>query len=208
MSDSDSESVGSSEENDDERKDPNYVDWKNMENIRVICRFRPINSREMREEKSAGLVDRPPILENQGTCVKVQREDERPDAPPIPFYLDKVLPSDTTQQNLYLNVGRPMVEACLEGYNTTIFAYGQTGSGKTYTMFGPEKLKSNNELGCVQRCLSFLFAELQQRQTDKRVAKWKVLLHFVQLYRGTILCTCSALQIKFTSNLSINEQMF
>ncbi|CAN0469640.1 unnamed protein product, partial [Hapterophycus canaliculatus] len=34
-------------------------------------------------------------------------------------------------------IGRPVTNACLEGYNGTIFCYGQTGSGKTFTTFGP-----------------------------------------------------------------------
>lgn len=33
-------------------------------------------------------------------------------------------------------VGRPIVENCLNGYNSSVLAYGQTGSGKTYTMLG------------------------------------------------------------------------
>ena len=34
-------------------------------------------------------------------------------------------------------IGLPVTNACLEGFNGTIFCYGQTGSGKTYTTFGP-----------------------------------------------------------------------
>lgn len=33
-------------------------------------------------------------------------------------------------------VGKPTVENCLSGFNSSVFAYGQTGSGKTYTMVG------------------------------------------------------------------------
>ena len=33
-------------------------------------------------------------------------------------------------------VGRPIVENCLNGYNSSVLAYGQTGSGKTFTMLG------------------------------------------------------------------------
>ena len=54
-------------------------------------------------------------------------------------------------------------------------------------MFGPEKLKNNNELGCVQRSLSFLFEELSRRKEEKQVSEFKVLLHFVQLYRGMFI---------------------
>lgn len=35
-----------------------------------------------------------------------------------------------------------MTNACLEGFNGTIFCYGQTGSGKTFTTFGPPESDS------------------------------------------------------------------
>ena len=151
-----SSSLASTDDEDDEKRDPNYVDWRNMEvtwsvhfmlslhhlskkhcsttlhlplsqNIRVICRFRPINSREMREEKSNNLEDKPPLIEQGGRVVKVHRDGTYINTAPKEYYLDRILPTTTSQQQLYLNVGKPMVEACLEGYNTTIFAYGQTG---------------------------------------------------------------------------------
>ena len=74
----------------------------------------------MREEKSAGLIDKPPEITPNGQCVKVHRPD-RLDVSPMEFYLDRVLNTVTSQQLLFLNVGKPMVEACLEGYNMTIF---------------------------------------------------------------------------------------
>lgn len=42
-----------------------------------------------------------------------------------------------------------MTNACLEGFNGTIFCYGQTGSGKTFTTFGPpdDHLDSNGAGG-------------------------------------------------------------
>lgn len=39
--------------------------------------------------------------------------------------------------SVLFQIGRPVTNACLEGYNGTIFCYGQTGSGKTFTTFGP-----------------------------------------------------------------------
>ena len=38
----------------------------------------------------------------------------------------------TTKKRVFDNVGRPMVQAVLEGFNATIFAYGQTGSGNIH----------------------------------------------------------------------------
>lgn len=44
-----------------------------------------------------------------------------------------------TQQEIYDETVRPLVNAVLSGFNGTIFAYGQTGTGKTYTMEGKER---------------------------------------------------------------------
>ncbi len=51
------------------------------------------------------------------------------------YAFDRVLPSATSQEEVYNSVARPIVNYVLNGYNGTIFAYGQTGSGKTYTYF-------------------------------------------------------------------------
>lgn len=42
----------------------------------------------------------------------------------------------STQQSIYDELVRPLVDSVLMGFNGTIFAYGQTGTGKTYTMEG------------------------------------------------------------------------
>ena len=40
------------------------------------------------------------------------------------------------QEQVYSDLGHPVIEAAFAGYNSCVFAYGQTGSGKTYTMTG------------------------------------------------------------------------
>lgn len=40
------------------------------------------------------------------------------------------------QEQVYSDLGIPVIEAAFAGYNSCVFAYGQTGSGKTYTMTG------------------------------------------------------------------------
>ena len=78
-----------------------------------------------------------------------------------------------------------MVQAVLEGYNATIFAYGQTGSGKTYTMFGPEKRKTELDLGLVQRCCTYLFDKLRKltQGVSAEVTEWQVTASFIQIYK-------------------------
>ena len=120
----DSESNSDSDSDLERKKNDDEVDWKNMENIRVICRFRPPNSREKREEKQNNLVNIPINITNNGSSIKLSRPDQ-PSLKPYEFNLDKILPQNTSQQQVFLQVSKPMVEACLEGFNTTIFAYGQ-----------------------------------------------------------------------------------
>ena len=61
------------------------------------------------------------------------------------YNFDGAYDEETTQSDFFAEVGKPIVEEVLKGFNCTIFAYGQTGSGKTYTMFGnplPKRLEA------------------------------------------------------------------
>src|SRR5438552_1256081 len=40
------------------------------------------------------------------------------------------------QDNLFADLGKPLLDNAFQGYNNCIFAYGQTGSGKSYSMMG------------------------------------------------------------------------
>ncbi|KAG8125068.1 hypothetical protein E2320_020315 [Naja naja] len=51
-----------------------------------------------------------------------------------PYVFDRVLPPNTSQEQVYNACAKQIVKDVLEGYNGTIFAYGQTSSGKTHTM--------------------------------------------------------------------------
>jgi kinesin family protein 6/9 len=52
------------------------------------------------------------------------------------FSFNHIFPGDSTQEDIFEGVAKPVIDNCLDGYNGTIFAYGQTGSGKTFTMSG------------------------------------------------------------------------
>ena len=69
---------------------------------------------------------------------------------------DRVYGPDSQQSDVYEEAVKPLVEATLDGYNSTVFAYGQTGSGKTYTMGTGHETLSRNE-GVVPRALRDLF---------------------------------------------------
>merc|ERR1719474_1608644 len=100
--------------------------------------------------------------------------------------LDRMFRMNTPQKKVFDSVGRPMVQAVLEGFNATIFAYGQTGSGKTYTMFGPDQKKAKaDDIGLVQRCCSYLFDKLRKLESgvSAEVLEWQCTASFIQIYK-------------------------
>ncbi|GMH91077.1 hypothetical protein TL16_g11953 [Triparma laevis f. inornata] len=74
-----------------------------------------------------------------------------------------------SNDDIFNNVGRPMVEKCLSGSIGTILMYGQTGSGKTYTMTAIE-----------ERATAALF-DLIQNEEEARGEDFTVTLKFIEL---------------------------
>ena len=79
---------------------------------------------------------------------------------------DQVFDEESTQQEVFESVGKPLCEHALAGYNTTIFAYGQTGAGKTHTMHGPTS--PTDARGLVPRVMEHLFQLQAERQSELR----------------------------------------
>ncbi|XP_078018879.1 kinesin-1 heavy chain-like isoform X1 [Epinephelus lanceolatus] len=108
--------------------------------IKVVCRFRPLNSSEVARGDQY-------IPKFQGEdCVQIAGK---------PYYFDRVFRSDTTQVQFYNAVAQKIVRDVLGGYNGTIFAYGQTSSGKTHTMEG--KLHDPDMMGIIPRIVQDIF---------------------------------------------------
>jgi len=64
-----------------------------------------------------------------------------------------------------------MVDACLTGYNGTIFAYGQTGSGKTFTMQGLVEMGQlvQEHRGLMPRTFEYVFQKMNKLTTVVRL---------------------------------------
>lgn len=171
-----------------------YVDYRTLEKIRVICRFRPSNKREQREEKQMGLEHSDPEVDGQAVTVKRRLRKDVASSPKDrkkTFFLDNIIDWKSSQSRCFRVIGFPMVESVLAGYNATIFAYGQTGSGKTYTMFGPEDMYSPRHVGLIQRSMAMLFKSLNERMErktanlneDRLIEGFTVSIQFLQIYR-------------------------
>merc|ERR1712228_783371 len=162
-------------------------DWKGYDNIRVICRFRPINRKEKKWSKENDYPDQPPQRKSKQTVVLRRLHDQskqsKTKSTKFEATLDSILPSNTTQKEIFYSIGQPIILSCLEGFNSTIFAYGQSGSGKTYTMMGPEDGHDIPSLGLIPRCLIYLF----QRLNNANLQDYKITMQLLQIYKSDIL---------------------
>uniref|UniRef100_A0A3P9HK60 Kinesin-like protein n=1 Tax=Oryzias latipes TaxID=8090 RepID=A0A3P9HK60_ORYLA len=109
-------------------------------NIKVLCRFRPLNQAE--------------ILRGDLFLPKFQADDTVI-VGGKPYAFDRVFPTNTTQEQVYNTCAKQIVKDVLYGYNGTIFAYGQTSSGKTHTMEG--KLHDPHQMGIIPRIAEDIF---------------------------------------------------
>ena len=106
----------------------NYVEEESTSLINVICRFRPLNQREV-EISPLSCASFP-----SSTSVIITPQEQAP----LTFTFDRVFSPSSTQEEIYEFSGRPIVESVMQGFNGTVFAYGQTASGKTFTMTGDQ----------------------------------------------------------------------
>ena len=120
---------------------------------------------------------------------------------------DGVLPSSSSQNQVYTAAGATAVASVLDGVNATVIAYGATGSGKTYSLFGPAGQEAagqaergrgllqcpSSELGVIPRTFDDLFSrsqiEMRRVQTDVEVS-------FIQMYNERCTDLVTGLQLK------------
>jgi hypothetical protein len=143
--------------------------------IKVIVRVRPLSERE----KSCG----------SSECVRVQSTDTvvlGKDSKGFSF--DFVADAATTQSKVFELTGRPVVDACIAGYNATIFAYGQTGSGKTFTMSGNGDAwgSSNEQRGLIPRVMEHMFERIAAAKASDPSLECAVRASYLEVYNETL----------------------
>ncbi|KAF9285543.1 Kinesin-like protein kif15 [Mortierella alpina] len=105
------------------------------------------------------------------------------------FTYDCVGGENTSQEQVFNDVGRTIVEQCVKGYNGTIFAYGQTGSGKTYTMHGPSNMTSlgnHKDRGIIPRCMEYLFSLIAKEEQMISSVKYLCKASYIEIYNEMI----------------------
>lgn len=153
---------------------------KNADNIQVMVRVRPLNSRERAEESRSCIT----IDEDTHNSLTI---DCRPDQKTFNF--DWIGGDNTTQQLIFSTVGVPMVAACLDAFNCCIFAYGQTGAGKTFTMQG-KGLDNDDESesrGLQPRVFDHIFHRTQEEMQKNPDLQYLISCSYLEIYNEQIM---------------------
>ena len=148
-------------------------------NVRVVCRFRPLNAKE--RAVGSGGAELAWSLPEDG-CRVTSREQDLDD---YAFTFDSVLPLSATQEDVYAVV-EPVVADVLTGYNGTILAFGQTSSGKTHTMEGAGMASVAMDApgrGVIPRMVGTMFAGITAAATTTEFA---LRVSFVEIYQERI----------------------
>uniref|UniRef100_A0A8C4FF79 Kinesin-like protein n=1 Tax=Dicentrarchus labrax TaxID=13489 RepID=A0A8C4FF79_DICLA len=148
-------------------------------NIKVLCRFRPLNKSEIiRGDKFIPLFQREDSVTLGGKS----------------YVFDQVLPTNATQEQVYNACAKQIVKDVLGGYNGTIFAYGQTSSGKTHTMEG--NLHDPEGMGIIPRISEDIFEHIFAMDEN---LEFHIKVSYFEIYMDKIrdlldvqmnVCTC------------------
>ncbi|CAD7702588.1 unnamed protein product [Ostreobium quekettii] len=137
------------------------------EGVKVIIRIRPLNQSEVLAEDCTRAVT---CMDDYTLTISPDKKKQRSEEA-CTFTFDSVHQETSTQAEVFEEVGIPIIENVVGGYNSTIFAYGQTGAGKTHTMIGdPEcgRKRLAVEGGLAPRVFQYLFKKITEEEQRKR----------------------------------------
>lgn len=96
-----------------------------------------------------------------------------------------VYSEESTQEQIYHDCARPMVQRFLNGINASVLTYGQTGSGKKYTLgisFEKELEQGFNEnTGIIPRSITDIFNYLKEEQEQNPQIVYTMKMSFLTI---------------------------
>lgn len=92
------------------------------------------------------------------------------------YKVDIAFDEESTNDQVYSTIAKPLIPWVLQGGIATIFAFGQTGSGKTHTMTGIEENLAQD---------IFRFAQ------EKQNAAFSVYVSFIEIYQNLCFDLCN-----------------
>ncbi|XP_054816089.1 kinesin-like protein KIN-14Q isoform X2 [Prosopis cineraria] len=138
-------------------------------NIRVFCRCRPLNAKEI----TAGLTMAVGFESAKDGELTVMSNG----TPRKTYKFDSVFGPQADQADIFEEMA-PFATSVLDGFNVCIFAYGQTGTGKTFTMEGTKEAPGVNF-----RTLEKMFNIIKARQ---KLYHYEVSVSVLEVYNEQI----------------------
>ncbi|KAK5126989.1 hypothetical protein LTR85_008348 [Meristemomyces frigidus] len=163
-------------------------------NIKVVVRVRPFNSRERDRNatcvvrmKDAQTILTPPTADSNGKSKQAKAASEGSKRTST-FAFDKSYwsfnPKDANfagQEDLFTDLGKPLLDNAFQGYNNCIFAYGQTGSGKSYSMMG-----YGGEEGVIPRICRDMFERIEGMHAGDKNVSSTVEVSYLEIYNERV----------------------
>ena len=160
-------------------------------NIKVVVRVRPFNGRELDRKakcivqmKDSQTILNPPLEAEER--LRTAKGSKAGDGQKV-FAFDKSYwsfsrsdPHFAGQDNLFNDLGAPLLDNAFQGYNNCIFAYGQTGSGKSYSMMG-----YGEEAGVIPKICRDMFERITRIQEDKNLG-CTVEVSYLEIYNERV----------------------
>ncbi|EEH43801.2 uncharacterized protein PADG_00090 [Paracoccidioides brasiliensis Pb18] len=85
------------------------------------------------------------------------------------------------QDDLFNDLGAPLLDNAFQGYNNCIFAYGQTGSGKSYSMMG-----YGEEAGVIPKICKDMFNRISEMQSSDKSLICTVEVSYLEIYNERV----------------------
>ncbi|KAJ8610847.1 hypothetical protein CTAYLR_006466 [Chrysophaeum taylorii] len=144
-------------------------------NVRVALRCRPLSKKELSEKDVS-------VFKKDGSTARLADPDN-PESD-VEFAFDHVYDDTSRQEEVFRDVGLPVVTAAFDGFNSTVFAYGQTGSGKSWSMSGD--LSSDDNKGLIPRINASIFDRIKAEQKEHESRRFLVQMSFFEIYNEII----------------------
>lgn len=123
----------------------------------------------------------PTNIDHKGKAAKAALEGTKTFAFDKSYWsFDRAAPNYAGQENLFEDLGKPLLDNAFHGYNNCIFAYGQTGSGKSYSMMG-----YGQEYGIIPKICQNMFERITAMQSDKNLS-CTVEVSYLEIYNERV----------------------
>ena len=110
-----------------------------------------------------------------------------------------------SQSDVYDEVGQPVLDWILNGYNCCVLAFGQTGAGKTWTMMGDIKSPDPSRYGLVPRICFSLFEALDHISNGDGLES--VMFSHMEIYNENVRDLLAPPNVNPSNGMAVTEYL-